>query len=198
MYSHLLNIMGRTEEALEQIGIALKLDPMNPFIISFHAVDLYMARKYEESIKVFNDALSIEPGYFFVMANIWYPFYMTGRIEEAYEALQSFWSMLDPESVKYLEQGYLKDGIRGAILSLSFSLGELWTENQDKMVLPVAPTDMAMYYSAGRETDKSVYWLEKAYKFRDPNLPYLLMPIYDNVRNDPRFKDLCKRMKLPC
>ncbi len=195
MYSHLLNILGRPEEALEQIDIALKLDPMNPFIMTFNAGDLYMARKYDESIKAFNEALSLEPGYPFALWNLWQPYYMVGRTEEAYNTLKSVCSMLVPEAVKPLEEGYLENGFRGAVLFLADRLADLWTENQNQMV---APTDMAMFYSAGQETDKSIFWLEQAYKFKDPNLPYLLFPIYDNVRNNPRFKDLCQRMKLPC
>jgi TolB-like protein len=194
VYSHLLNILGRPEEALEQINIALKLDPMNPFIMTFNGVDLYMARKYDESIKAFNTALSLEPGYPFALANLWQSYYLVGRTEEAYSTLKSFWNMIDPESLKSLEQGYLKDSFRGAFLSLADRLGELWTNNQNQFF---APTDVAMLYSAGKETDKSIYWLEQAYKFRDPNIPYLLMPIYDYVRNDPRFQDLCQRMNLP-
>jgi len=194
VYSHLLNIVGRPDEALEQIDIALKLDPMNPFIMTFNAVDLFMARKYDEAIKAFNDALNIEPGYPFALANLWQPFYMVGRNEEAYAALKSFWSIEDPESGKSLEQGYLKDGFRGALLSLADRLGAIWTDNQN---LFFNPTDIAIYYSAGQETDKTIYWLEQAYKFRDPNIPYLLMPIYDYVRTDPRFKEIAKKMNLP-
>jgi hypothetical protein len=102
--------------------------------------------------------------------------------------------MYDPELVKSIEQGYLKDSVKGAFVSLADRLGELWTDNQNQCI---NPTDMAQLYSAGQETDTCIYWLEQAYKFRDPNIPYLLSPIYDYVRNDPRFKDLCQRMKLP-
>jgi hypothetical protein len=57
---------------------------------------------------------------------------------------------------------------------------------------------MAVLYSIGQETDKSIYWLEQAYKLGIPNLlGLLMMPILDNVRNDPRFKDLCQRINLP-
>ncbi len=193
-YSHLLNILGRPEEALEQIDIALKLDPMNPFILTFYGADLSMARKYDKAIKAFNDALNIEPGYLFAIVASWHVYYAAGRTEEAYAALKSFWSVVDPESLKSLEGGYLKNGFRGACLSLADRLGPIWTNNQNQFF---APTDIAMLYTAGRETDKAIYWLEQSYNFRDPNVPYLVMPIYDYVRNDPRFKDLCKRMKLP-
>jgi len=193
-YSHLLNILGRPEEALKQIDLALKLDPMNPFITTFYAVDLFMARKYDESIRAFNDALNLSPGYPFALTILWQAYLAAGRTEEAYATLKSFWSLIDPESVKALELGYSNDGFRGALLSLAERLGELWTNNSNHFF---APTDIAMLYSAGQETDKAIYWLEQAYSVRDPNIPYLLFPTFDNLRNDPRFQDLCKRMNLP-
>ncbi len=195
MYSHLLNLTGRPEEALGQIDIALKLDPMNPFIITFYGVDLYMARKYNEAIRAYNDALNLSPGYPFSLANLCQAYQAAGRAGETYATLKSFWSMVDPQSVKSLEQGYLKDGLRGAQLSLVEGLVELWTNSPNQFF---APTDIAMLYSLAEETDKAIYWLEQAYNFRDPNLSYLLLPTYDNIRNDSRFHDLCQRMNLPC
>jgi hypothetical protein len=41
-------------------------------------------------------------------------------------------------------------------------------------------------------------WLEKAFEFHDPNLPYVgFEPIWDPLRSDPRFQDLLRRMNLP-
>jgi TolB-like protein len=194
-YSHLLNILGRPEEAMEQIDVALKLDPMNPFITTFYAVDLFMARKYKEAIRAFDEALDLSPGYPFALTNLWQAYIVAGQTEEAYATLKSFWSMVDPESVKSLEQGYSKDGFRGAMISLAGRLGGIWTKNQNQFF---APTDVAILYCLAKESDKAICWLEQAYNFRDPNMTYLLFPAYDNLRNDPRFKDLCQRMNLPC
>jgi TolB-like protein/tetratricopeptide (TPR) repeat protein len=193
-YSHLLNILGRPEEALEQVRTARKLDPMNPFIITFSAIDFMMARKYDEAIKEFNEALQIEPGYPFALTNLWQALYLSGKTKEAYATYKTFWGMVDPESQEPIEQGYLKDGINGACLSLADRLEKLWTISQNQFF---APFDIAILYSIGNDVDKSIYWLEQAYKFRDPNVPYLLLPSLENVRNDPRFKNLCEIMKLP-
>jgi tetratricopeptide (TPR) repeat protein len=198
-YSHLLSILGRTEEALEHSNIALKLDPMNPAILIYYGIDLNHARKYSEAIKAFNNAIDLQPGYEKSLWQLWYTYYHAGRTEEAYATLKSIWSMEDlghdVELVKYLEQGYLKDGFRGACLSLADRLEEVWTDPRYKFF---NPTEIAILYSYGQETDKSIYWLEQSYQSRHPVLPGMLTgPSFDNVRTDPRFKELCQRVNLP-
>jgi hypothetical protein len=39
--------------------------------------------------------------------------------------------------------------------------------------------------------------LEKAYAERNPSLPFVAAPAFDNLRSDPRFRDLLRRMNLP-
>jgi hypothetical protein len=73
-------------------------------------------------------------------------------------------------------------------------LDGLWTEDRDQFF---APFDIDLFYSAGQKPDQAIYWLEQAFTFRNPNLPYLLFPLFDHVRDDPRFKDLCQKMKFP-
>ena len=46
--------------------------------------------------------------------------------------------------------------------------------------------------------EKTFEWLEKAFQARDTDLPrFRLGPTFDPVRDDPRYKDLVKRMNLP-
>ena len=43
-----------------------------------------------------------------------------------------------------------------------------------------------------------MYRLEGAYGAHDPNLPYVPSdPFFDNLHDDSRFQDRCRRMKLP-
>ena len=62
----------------------------------------------------------------------------------------------------------------------------------------VSSFSIALIYLALDEHDEAFEWLEKAYNERCDELPKLLKTAYilDELRPDPRFKDLLKRMKL--
>jgi hypothetical protein len=41
-------------------------------------------------------------------------------------------------------------------------------------------------------------WLEKAYEEHDPNMPSIYVdPIFDYLRDDPRFKSIYSKMNFP-
>jgi hypothetical protein len=48
-----------------------------------------------------------------------------------------------------------------------------------------------------QEYDEALEWLERAFETRDPNMPYITLPVFDPLRSDPRFQDLLRRMNLP-
>jgi hypothetical protein len=55
----------------------------------------------------------------------------------------------------------------------------------------------AIVYGALGEKDTAFTWLEKAYEERDPQLTYLKVgPRFDPLRQDPRFKEVLRRIGL--
>jgi hypothetical protein len=61
-----------------------------------------------------------------------------------------------------------------------------------------AAYQVAQAYSFRGESDKSFEWLEHAYKQRDPGLPEIKSnPLFKNLRHDPRYTELLKKMRLP-
>ena len=61
----------------------------------------------------------------------------------------------------------------------------------------VSPYDIATIYAALGEKDQAFAWLEKAYEERSGWLAYLQVnPILDNLRPDPRFASLVRRIGL--
>jgi TolB-like protein/Tfp pilus assembly protein PilF len=189
VYSNLLNIIGRPEEAMEHIELAIKLDPMNPFILLFYGLDLDFIRKFDEEIKVYKDIVKIEPGSSIEMAQrIGWTLFTSRHYNEAFEQFKIGWSN-DPELLKAIEQGYTEDGWKGFLISYN----EVCLKRDSW-----SPIDIAGNYALLGENDKAMYWYERAYENHDPNLPYVpLSPLSDILREDPRFQDLCRRMKLP-
>jgi hypothetical protein len=57
--------------------------------------------------------------------------------------------------------------------------------------------NIAFIYNALDERDQALKWLETAYEQRDPKMTFLKVePKWNNLRSEPRFVDLMKRMKL--
>ncbi len=61
----------------------------------------------------------------------------------------------------------------------------------------VPPYNIALIYNALDERDNALTWLEKAYEQRDPKMTFLKVePKWNNLRSEPRFIDLMKRIRL--
>lgn len=62
----------------------------------------------------------------------------------------------------------------------------------------VTPYDMAILCAGLGERDQAFEYLDKAHEEHSPRLPYLRVePIWDLLRDDPRFQDLLRRMNFP-
>jgi tetratricopeptide (TPR) repeat protein len=188
-YSHLLNILGRPEEAIRQIETALSLDPINPLIKSLYGMDLLFERRYDDAILAFQDALNIDPTQRVAKNNLPTTLHLVGRDIEALEAYKS--STNNSEIVEAYKVGYTKGGFAGAIRQVADLLEEL------SKTTYIRQTDIADKYALCGDKDKAIKWLENGFQNHDPNLPYLLLPKYDSLRDDSRFQDLCRRMNLP-
>jgi len=101
------------------------------------------------------------------------------------------WQISDPELVKALDQGYIEGGFKGAMISYN-KVAELRSKTSYW-----SPYDIATNYAMAGENDKAMYWMEQAYEVHDPLLPNLLLPICDNLREDPRFQEIARKMNLP-
>ncbi len=61
-----------------------------------------------------------------------------------------------------------------------------------------AAYQIAEVYAFRGESDKSFDWLERAYKQRDGGLTEIKNdPLLKNLRHDPRYTELLKKMRLP-
>jgi len=194
LYAQFLMIMGHGEEALEHSQRAVILDPGNPLIHGFRALVLYARRRYDEAIAAAREALRFQPDFPVATNALWYVLHeLKGRETEDIEAAKAFARVTynDPRIEAAFDEGYAQGGyaeaMRRAAEALVARLPEAYS----------MPSDIAICYAMAGEKDKTIEWIEKGVQVRDPALPYLGIPCFDIVREDPRFQDLLRKMRLP-
>jgi TolB-like protein/Tfp pilus assembly protein PilF len=192
-YSHFLLIMGRPqEEVMKEIEIALKLDPLNPLILSLCAVSLLIMRRPGESIQLFNDALRIDPNYSLALSNLGEALYLDGRIEEALEKYKAYYSTMNLHDVaEAIEKGVKEGSNENAFVFMAEALERQFQANY------WLPAEIAWRFVQAGDKNKALDWLEVGYEKRDQNMPYLCLPLFDPIRKEPRFQEIARKMNLP-
>ncbi len=194
MYSHFLIGMGRLPEALAQSQRLLEIDPLSPVAHDHLGYYHLIVGDYGKAIEESNRALALDPGFARTRAKLADAYAGLGRYKEAvdeYEkALPSF-GVTAPQLAE-LRAAFERSGWRGHLRKrLDLLLASQRTEY-------VAPTEIAELYALLGENDRAVEWLERALAVHDDGLAYLKSPEYPaDLRADPRYRDLLRRLRLP-
>jgi tetratricopeptide (TPR) repeat protein len=97
----------------------------------------------------------------------------------------------DQEAEDALDRGFAEAGYQGALRRVAETLVAR------SRTTYVTPWQIGTLYTRAGMNQEALEWLEKAYEAHDPNSPYLSVdPIFDDLRNEPRFQDILRRMKL--
>jgi serine/threonine-protein kinase len=199
-YAHFLAILGRSNEALAHAERAIDLDPYNPLNRALYGVVLLFDRRFDEALAAVRAALELHPENPFAKGVLQQVFIAKGMKEEQLEQQRERIAQ-DPERVEAFELGLAEGGYEGAQLAIADSLARRYEMAEGvpgagarRVFLANA---IAMRYIDGGDTQRALDWLEEAYEARDPNFPYLGLPLFDPLRPDPRFQALARKMKLP-
>jgi len=188
-YSNFLSMLGRFREAHPQIERAMEGDPSNALFRGLYGFNLILERRYADAVREMHRALQMDPAANVANNNLWGALWQLGEYDEALAVLRQ-WYAGDQGLQNALTQGFAEGSYRGALRRLAIFLGT------HIPIVNNGPFSVADFYILAGEKDSAFAWLERAYKFHDPNLPYLDQPDFDAVRNDPRFLDLCRRLNL--
>jgi len=190
-YSHFLMIMQRQDEAMTQMELALELDPLNTLFQALYGVVLLDgARRPDDAIEQFRNVLRFEPNHPLALAFLVEAFYVKGMYEETFEAAKANWTARrQPEAVKALESGYAEGGFTEAMRRLA----------EWKVARPGREMgDSVFNYAAAGQTQQALDRLELAFEENSSNMPYFATgEIYNNLRNEPRYQELLRRMNFP-
>ena len=198
-YSEFLDIIGRNDEARLQIDMALELDPFSTAINATSALYYYNEGKINESLDACRKTLEINSDYIWAYWQSFYVYAKQGEDLKAAEALQQF-MLRDTMTVKIansIKEVYSKSGMNGLLNWLI----EIQLKN------PSANLYIAKWYALLGKKDEALNRLEKAMKARLTEVPGINSlpdeiprifnsPDFDNLRSEPRFKAIIKKMGL--
>jgi TolB-like protein/Tfp pilus assembly protein PilF len=186
--------MERTADAIGEIQRSVELEPLNVDMGANLAAAYMYARQNERAVEQARKTYDLEPN--FVGGRIWLAtvYDANGMYEQAIElcekSLQS-----DPTNPPFLTlagYAYAKDGQR----QKAEEIIKRW--KQIAKTQYVSHYWIAPIYAALGERNEAFAELEKAFAERDYFMPRLKVdPFMDALRDDPRFKEMLKRMNLP-
>ena len=191
-YAECLTRMERYDEALAESDRALLLDPVSPFSLTVRAMLLFRARRYDDAIRVAHQALELDPA--FVNALWWEGLSHAGKRDYSRSIARLTMAARTNDSPIFrgaLGHVYGLAGQKGKAIQM---LEELTAMSKQRYVSPV---DFAILYAGVGDVDATFRWLENAYQTRATRVHELKSMYFDNLRSDPRYASLARRIGLP-
>ncbi|MGB3861251.1 MAG: protein kinase [Candidatus Aminicenantaceae bacterium] len=192
-YAYLLFYLNRPEEAMAQIERALEIDPFHANIRTVYAWCLMYAHRYDEAVEFLEETIRTDPTGQMALGGLRAAYHMTGEHEKAMEVWKTWFnSRGEFEDEEALIRGYEEGGYYRALSTVAD------TKVERRKRTFVSPWQIATLYTRAGKNDEALEWLEKAYEERDPNFSYICVdPIFDDLRDDPRFQKLLRHLNLP-
>jgi len=188
-----LTIMGNFERALAEMRRAQELDPLSLIINANLGKAYFNARRYDEAIQQLRKTIEIDQTFFVAHHYLGSAYAMKGDYSDALSEYQKAHQLneSDPHVVALTGRLYAVTGKRAEALSTITQLKSMATQRY------VPDYSLALVYGALGEKDQAFELLEKSY--RDHTVDMLTLyydPLIDNLRSDPRFADLQRRVGL--
>ena len=191
-YAHLLSSTGRHAEALKSVDRAISLDPQSPIAHALKAQFLLFAGRVAEAKTEIEQTLASAPAF-------WVALVQLGRVHEGESDIAS------------AVDTYRKAGLTaGTLAPLAFETQALFTagrsEEAERSLLRLRqesangylpPYFIASIEAAAGKHDAAIASLERAFIERDVHMVFLgVDPQWEALREDARFVDLLRRMRL--
>jgi eukaryotic-like serine/threonine-protein kinase len=193
-YAEYLMTMGRHAEAIAKMKDSQELDPLSIIINVAIGWASYMARRYDEAIEQLLRTLELDPNYPMTHWILGLLYRITGRYESAITAGEKAVTLSSGSSLMRaaLAHTCAKAGRTQDALHVLDELNELAKHKY------VVPHFLAGIHIGLGQNDRAIESLEKSWQDHSHWLLYLhIDPSMDDLRDDPRFQALLKRIGLP-
>jgi len=192
-YAELLAAMGRLPEATAEIQKARETDPLSPVINTTLGEMYCRAGDCEKAIAQYQRVLQMYPGFpqaQYLMAEA---FARTGKYDQAAEEIENAKKL--PELGTVWAQATL--GYAAAMSGRRTEALQQAARLKRNLKAERAEFLLATIYSALGDKDAAFFWLDEAVQRRDYSMTMVQADYrLDNLRTDPRYKALLRRMNF--
>jgi TolB-like protein/Flp pilus assembly protein TadD len=193
-YSRLLRTKGRYAEALAQIKIGQEADPLSIPIAENVVQNLVENGDLDGALAQCKRSNELDPNYWSIHFRQAAVHFERGEKAEGFASAS--------RSIELVGRAPIALGFWGYALAVAGKRDEaLAVVNELEQKYAAKEIDgvrIASVYIGLGDKDKAFEWLEKDFRARRPTLPEMGLELeFRSVRDDPRYKDLLRRMGLP-
>jgi TolB-like protein/tetratricopeptide (TPR) repeat protein len=188
-----LMVVKRFDESFAELRLAEEIDPLSPPIAMDIGATLVYARRYDEGIAHFKRMIAQDPGFALAHGYLGWAYGAKGMYAEAVAEARTSVEQNNSSFLKgYFALWLAKSGHRDEALEILGELKRVATERY------VRPNTLAIVYIGLGDTASALDQLENEVSSRGPlAIRFSVGPEFDDVRSEPRFKAMLKRMNLP-
>jgi adenylate cyclase len=191
-YGRMLASLGRFDESMSEMGRAYELDPASPWIMTRLGHVNWMAGNNKVARGMFEKALGANPKFARARMGLAFINATEGKKEEATKEADA--------AVKTADEAYFQ-ALRGIVHAWVAS-GKAASILEDLLAGSfkgyASPGWICHIYYASRDREKGYAWARRSHDERDPTIPWSnKWPILERAREDPRYLELLRQMKLP-
>ncbi len=193
-YSRLLRTMGRYREALVQIKKAQDADPLSMPIAENVVQNLTENGELDAALAQSKRNIELDPNHWSTYDRMAAVYFAKGQKEEGFAAASKSVELVGrtPFVLGFWGYSLAVVGKRDEALAVIKELEAKYAAKE------IDGFRIASVYIGLGDNDKAFEWLEKDFQTRRPGLIELRLEYeFKALREDPRFKDLMKRMGLP-
>jgi len=190
-YGLMLAVQGHYDEAVKEYEKAITLDPLSAVMHEDYSAGMLFARRFDKAIEQGKRALDLQPEFFNAASDLMWAYIGKGDHDEAATSFETYLRITHQpaEAVAAFRRTYNASGLRSGFSE--------WLESSGDAAGPpgLGSGRRAALYAWCDEKDQAFEWLNRAIDRKDLLTIFIeAHPAYDNLRDDPRYANLLKRI----
>jgi Serine/threonine protein kinase len=184
--------MGRFDESIEAMKHARRLEPLSLIINADLGTSYLYALRLDEAIAQFQKTLEMDSNFYYAHVYLGRAYLLRGDYQKAIDELQTADKIEDDARIPMLlSRVYSKMGRRKDALRQLEELKKMAAKQY------VSNFDYAIVYAGLGDSDQAFEYLENGFRNHDGNMVYIKAdPLLADLRQDPRYFDLARRIGL--